>query len=111
MTQAIPVTLSLPSTIVQKISELTPQQQQSVLDFIEFLQSRAQPQSQSLPEENSTPVESPVSNKSEPLTAEANPEKPPISAYDLAKQWAGCVDSGIGDLSYNKKYLEGPLVK
>lgn len=109
MTQAIPVTLSLLSTIVQKISELTPQQQQSVLDFVEFLQSR--PQSQSLPAENSTPVESPVSEKSEPLNAEANPEKPPISAYDLAKQWAGCVDSGIGDLSYNKKYLEGPLVK
>ncbi|WP_205127680.1 MULTISPECIES: hypothetical protein [Okeania] len=39
------------------------------------------------------------------------PEKKPISAYEAAKQWVGCVDSGIGDLSYNKKYLERPSAK
>ncbi|MDJ0517088.1 MAG: hypothetical protein QNJ74_12825 [Trichodesmium sp. MO_231.B1] len=39
------------------------------------------------------------------------PEEKPISAYEVAKQWVGCVDSGIGDLSYNKKYLDRPLAK
>ncbi|MGB3514445.1 MAG: hypothetical protein WBA93_35585, partial [Microcoleaceae cyanobacterium] len=53
-----------------------------VLDFIEFLHSKNQK------------IETPPS------------EKKPISAYEAAQQWVGCVDSGIGDLSYNKKYLE-----
>ncbi|MGK7903229.1 MAG: hypothetical protein AB4352_17835 [Hormoscilla sp.] len=34
-------------------------------------------------------------------------EDKPISAYEAAKEWVGSVDSGIGDLSYNKKYLQG----
>lgn len=34
-------------------------------------------------------------------------ESQEVSAYDLAKEWAGCVESGIGDLSTNKKYLQG----
>jgi hypothetical protein len=29
-----------------------------------------------------------------------------VSAYDLAKEWAGSVESKIGDLSTNKKYLQ-----
>jgi hypothetical protein len=38
-----------------------------------------------------------------------NPKSPEkeVSAYDLAKEWAGSVESGIGDLSTNKKYLQG----
>ena len=29
------------------------------------------------------------------------------SAYDLLKDGFGCVDSGLGDLSTNPKYMEG----
>jgi hypothetical protein len=29
------------------------------------------------------------------------------SAYDLLKDTFGCVDSGLGDLSTNPKYMEG----
>ena len=80
MTQSI----SQQQTILESLKKLTPQQQQEVLDFIEFLQSKNQKIETSIPEEK------------------------PISAYEAAKQWVGCVDSGIGDLSYNKKYLDRP---
>ena len=32
---------------------------------------------------------------------------PGMSAYDLMKDGFGCVGSGLGDLSTNKKYMEG----
>ena len=77
-------TVSQEKTILESLKKLSPQQQQEVLDFIEFLQSKNQKIETSTPEEKS------------------------ISAYEAAKQWVGCVDSGIGDLSYNKKYLDRP---
>ena len=80
MTQAI----DREQTILEQIKGLTEQQQQEVLNFIEFLQFKAQ--KQDFQEE----------------------EKEPISAYEAAKEFIGCVESGIGDLSYNKKYLQGP---
>lgn len=67
--------------ILDQIRNLTPRQQQEVLDFIEFLQFKARK-----PE----------------LEVE---KKEPISAYEAAKEFAGCVDGGSGDLSTNKKYL------
>ncbi|MEO8893835.1 MAG: DUF2281 domain-containing protein [Coleofasciculaceae cyanobacterium] len=70
-------------TISDRIRSLTPQQQQEVLNFIEFLQFKAR--KRELEEE----------------------KKEPISAYEAAKEFAGCVDGGPGDLSTNKKYLEG----
>lgn len=30
-----------------------------------------------------------------------------LSAYEKAPHLAGCIDSGVGDLSYNKKHMEG----
>ncbi|TRU69488.1 MAG: DUF2281 domain-containing protein [Microcystis viridis Mv_BB_P_19951000_S69] len=81
MTQA----MTNEKTILEKLHTLTPQQQQEVIDFIEFLQFKAQ--------------------KTE-IT-----EEEPISAYESAKDLVGCVESGIGDLSYNKKYLESPAKK
>ncbi|MBD2291353.1 DUF2281 domain-containing protein [Microcystis wesenbergii FACHB-1317] len=81
MTQAI----TNEKTILEKLHTLTPQQQQEVIDFIEFLQFKAQ--------------------KTE-IT-----EEEPISAYESAKDLVGCVESGIGDLSYNKKYLKSPAKK
>ncbi|MFB8791716.1 MAG: hypothetical protein U7123_23450 [Potamolinea sp.] len=70
-------------TIFEQIRSLTLQQQQEVLDFIEFLQFKAR----------------------KPEIEED--KKEPISAYEAAKEFAGCVDGGPGDLSTNKKYLEG----
>jgi hypothetical protein len=34
-------------------------------------------------------------------------EKKSLSAYEVAKEFAGCVDFGPGDLSTNKNYLKG----
>ncbi len=75
--------VSKEQTILERLQTLSPQQQQSVLDFINFLQSQNQK------------IKYPTV------------EDKPISAYEAAKEWVGCVDSGIGDLSYNKKYLQG----
>jgi len=68
-------------TILEKLQTLTPQQQQSVIDFIEFLQFKAE--------------------KKE-LTEEKT-----ISFYEAAKEYIGCVDGGPGDLATNKDYLRG----
>lgn len=78
MTQAI----DKKQVILDRLQRLTPQQQQDVLDFIEFLQFKAR-------------------------MREREVEQEPISAYEAAKEFAGCVDGGLGDLATNKKYLEG----
>lgn len=31
----------------------------------------------------------------------------PVTAYDLAKEFIGCIEEGPSDLSTNKKYMEG----
>ena len=67
--------------ILEKLNALTPQQQQEVIDFIEFLQFKAE--------------------KKE-LTEEKT-----ISFYEAAKEYIGCVDGGPGDLATNKDYLRG----
>jgi hypothetical protein len=69
-------------TILEKLQTLTPQQQQSVIDFIEFLQFKAQ-------------------------KTEISEEEEPISFYEAAKEYIGCVDGGPGDLATNKDYLRG----
>ncbi|MFW6295836.1 MAG: DUF2281 domain-containing protein [Halothece sp.] len=70
--------------ILDKINALTLQQQQEVIDFIEFLESKN--------------------------TKHKVNETPTISAYELAKKWVGCVDSGLGDLSTNN-IVENKLVR
>lgn len=79
-------TISKEDILLEKLRTLTTPQQEQILDFIEFLQSK-----------NEKKIES----KTE--------EKPQMSAGEAAKQWAGCLDGGPGDLSYNKKYLDGPF--
>lgn len=79
MTQAINNPIIQENILLDKFRNLTIEQQQTILDFVEFMDSK----------------------KSK------LPENQDISAYDLAKEWAGCVESGIGDLSTNKKYLQG----
>ncbi|MGL6280914.1 MAG: DUF2281 domain-containing protein [Microcoleaceae cyanobacterium] len=69
------------NTLLDKFRKLTTEQQQTILDFVEFMESKKH-QSQKNQEQE-------------------------VSAYDLAKQWAGSVESGMGDLSTNKKYLQG----
>jgi hypothetical protein len=78
MTQAIDKKNSPEHILLDKFRNLTNEQQQTILDFVEFMESK-------------------------------NPKSPQkeVSAYDLAKEWAGSVESGIGDLSTNKKYLQG----
>ncbi len=71
--------------ILEQIEALTPQQQQQVLDFIKFLNYKAKKARD---------------QASEPL---------PQSAYEASQKYAGCVESGIGDLSSNKNYLKPSL--
>lgn len=79
MTQGINKPIIQENTLLDKFRNLTIEQQQTILDFVEFMDSK-KPKSQ---------------------------ENQEVSAYDLAKEWVGCVESGIGDLSTNKKYLQG----
>lgn len=70
-------------SLLEKIQNLTPKQQEELLNFIDFLQYKAQ--------------------NPEIL---AQQEQRVISAYEAAKDFAGCLDDGPSDLSTNKKYLE-----
>lgn len=69
-------------TILEKLNALTPQQQQEVIDFIKFLQFKAEKK-------------------------EITEEKNTVSFYEAAKEYIGCVDGGPGDLATNKDYLRG----
>ena len=69
--------------ILDNLETLTGEQQDAVLEFIEFLRYKGQKQEEQQVE-----------------------DKQPISAYEAAQQQAGCVDSGLGDLGTNKEYLK-----
>ncbi|MCL6750790.1 DUF2281 domain-containing protein [Nostoc sp. CCCryo 231-06] len=81
MTQAI----DKEQMIIDEFKKLSPEKQQEVLNFIEFLHFR----------------------EMQKQDVQHKEEKEPISAYEAAKEFAGCVDGGPGDLATNKKYLEG----
>ncbi|NEP77624.1 MAG: DUF2281 domain-containing protein [Okeania sp. SIO3B3] len=68
--------------ILENVKKLSPQQQQEVLDFIEFLQFKGQ--KQNLPDK----------------------EKRVISMLEAAQEFVGCLESGIDDLSLKKKELK-----
>ncbi|MGA9377617.1 MAG: DUF2281 domain-containing protein [Phormidium sp.] len=68
MTQAI----NKEQIMLNEFKKLSANQQQEVIDFMQFLQYKAQKNRE---------------------------EKPATSAYEAAQQWAGCVDSKLGDLS------------
>ncbi|PPJ65219.1 hypothetical protein [Cuspidothrix issatschenkoi] len=78
MTQAIDQHIMQENILLDKFRNLTSEEQQTILDFVEFMYRKKN----------------------------GLPENREVSAYDLAKEWAGSVDSGIGDLSTNKKYLQ-----
>ena len=79
MTQAIDQHIIQENILLDKFRNLTSEQQQTILDFVEFMYRKKT----------------------------RLPEDKEVSAYDLAKEWAGSVESGIGELSTNKKYLQG----
>jgi hypothetical protein len=79
--------IGLEQIIAQKVLTLSKEQQQQVLDFIEFLQLKS-------------------------LTVEfKHHDGTPMSALEAAGELVGCVDSGPGDLSTNKEYLKRPLAE
>ena len=79
MSQATDKPIIQENTLLDKFRNLTIEQQQTILDSMEFMHSKK-------------------------TKSQDNQE---VSAYDLAKEWAGSVESGISDLSTNKRYLQG----
>lgn len=74
--------MSLTQAVIEKLETLPLEKQQEVLDFIEFLQARA-----------------------EHKTAHSL-ETPSVSFLEAAHEFIGCVE-GPGDLSTNPAYMEG----
>ena len=70
--------------ILENMYSLTLEQQDAVLEFIEFLRYKAQKEEEEQP----------------------GKENPSMSAYEAAKEFAECVDFGPGDLATNKDYLK-----
>ncbi|MEH2191696.1 MAG: DUF2281 domain-containing protein [Nostoc sp.] len=81
MTQAI----DKEQIIIDEVKKLPPDKLEEVINFIQFLQYQEK--------------------KKQDL--EHKEGKEPISAYEAAKEYIGCIDGGPGDLATNKKYLEG----
>lgn len=75
--------MSIEQTVLEKLKTLPIDKQQEVLDFVEFLQSKT--------------------SQGEFQNQE---EEPVVSVLTLAEKYIGCVE-GPGDLSANKKYMEG----
>jgi hypothetical protein len=70
---------------IQKIQQLPPDQWQKVLEFIEFLEYQSS------------------HHQKTPKTI----EPPEVSFAEAAKEFIGCLDSDLEDLSHNPQYLEG----
>jgi len=74
--------MSIEQTVLEKLKTLPIDKQQEVLDFVEFLQRKTSQEEFK------------------------NQEEPVVSVLTLAEKYIGCVE-GPGDLSTNKKYMEG----
>lgn len=77
--------IDIKEIIIEKLSSLTTEQQQQVLDFTEFLQFKA----------------------GKTINTEEERQKP-ISFLEAAKEFVGCVE-GSSDLSMKKKELKKKL--
>lgn len=82
MTQAI----DKEQMIIDEVKKLSPEKQQEVLNFIEFLHFKEIQKQETL--------------------QDTEKEKQ-VSFLEAAKEFIGCIDGGLGDLATNKKYLEG----
>lgn len=78
MTQGIDRAISQENILLDKFRNLNLEQQQTILDFVEFMDKK--------------------STKSS--------ETKELSAYEELQEFIGCVSGGEGDLATNKKYLE-----
>ncbi len=83
MTQAMTKQEIVPETIIEKVQNLTLEQQEDVLNYINFLQYKAQKQ---------------VNQHDQPQETQ--------SFLEAAKEFIGCVESGRGDLSLKKQELK-----
>lgn len=83
MTQLV----NLDQIIAEKVRTLAIEQQQQVMDFVDFLLSKTQK----------------VEFK--------NSDGSPMSALEAAGDIVGCVEGGPGDLAINKEYLKGTVGK
>lgn len=72
---------------IQKIQQLPLEQRNKVIEFIEFLEFQSSRTSQQ-PTPNTTEI-------------------PKISFTEATKEFIGCLDSDLEDLSHNPQYLEG----
>ncbi|MEA5510337.1 DUF2281 domain-containing protein [Crocosphaera sp. UHCC 0190] len=79
-------TITPEQTLLEQFKTLTPQQQQEVINFIEFLQFKAE-------------------------KSETHQEEKQISALESAGDLVGCLDSGKGDLSLKKKEFKKKTLK
>ena len=82
MTQAI----DKQQMIIDEFKKLSPEKQQEVLNFIEFLQFQEMQKQEALKDKE---------------------EEKQVSFLEAAKEFIGYVDGGPGDLATNKKHLEG----
>lgn len=75
--------MNIEQTVVEKLKTLPPEKQQQVLDFVESLQTKTQAEE--------------IKSQDGEL---------PVSVLTFAQPYIGCVE-GPGDLSTNKKYMDG----
>ncbi|PZO43881.1 MAG: hypothetical protein DCF19_04435 [Pseudanabaena frigida] len=72
---------------IAKIKKLPAEQRNEVIRFIEFLEFKV-----GKPSDNQEQIET---------------DKKELSFAEVAKDFIGCLDSNLEDLSYNPKYMEG----
>jgi len=72
---------------IVKIKKLPPEQRNEVIEFIEFLEFKV--------------------SKSTDSQKHIKTEEKEISFAEAAKDFIGCLDSNLEDLSYSPKYMEG----
>jgi hypothetical protein len=76
---------NLAEQVAEKLEGFPIEQQQEVLNFVEFLEAKL---------------------KDHP-NAERDQPKPRISFQESIRKYSGCIDGGPVDLSTNKAYMEG----
>ena len=72
---------------IAKIKELPAEQRNEVIRFIEFLEFKV--------------------SKSTDSRKQLNTQEKHVSFTEAAKDFIGCLDSNLEDLSYNPQYMEG----
>jgi hypothetical protein len=72
---------------IAKIKQLPPEQRNEVIKFVEFLEFKV--------------------GKIEPIQEQTESDEKEVSFTEAAKEFIGCLDSNLEDLSYNPKYMQG----